>query len=171
MSHDKPMRAETRGRKPTTGRFESRGELCRAVWNLHLNTPCSQIDIAVRCRISHPTVRSILNSGEGRPDLDQQLSGNHMKQIGAITINGAQHKLHQAFYDNRRPAILIDEGMFGKLTVNVVDQPLAPGCIHVKMWGGNEILREPALATGLFEDTGERVPCGHTYAEVWKFKG
>jgi hypothetical protein len=34
-------------------------------------------------------------------------------------------------------------------------------------------VREPALATGLFEDTGERVPAGpnsFVQAEVWRYK-
>lgn len=94
-----------------------------------------------------------------------------MKKIGTITIGGEQHQLHQAQYDNRRVAIVIDEGCYAKLTVNVHDQPLAPGHVHIKTWGENEQLREPALATGLFEDTGERVPCGWVEAEVWKFNG
>lgn len=93
-----------------------------------------------------------------------------MKKIGTITIAGRVHQLHQAFYANGRAAIVIDEGMWGKLTVNVVDQPLAPGHIHVKTWFENEQLRAPALAAGLFEDTGERVPCGMAQAEVWKYK-
>jgi hypothetical protein len=94
-----------------------------------------------------------------------------MKKIGTVTLAGQQHTLHQAFYENKRMAILIDEGMFCKVTVNIPDQPLPPGHLHVKMWFENEWLRAPLLATGLFEDTGERVPCGHTHAELWKYLG
>lgn len=94
-----------------------------------------------------------------------------MKQIGTIVINGQAYPLHKARYENHRTAIVIDEGRYAKLTVNVLGQPLAPGHIHVKTWEENAHLREPALATGLFEDTGERVPCGWTEAEVWKLKG
>lgn len=96
-----------------------------------------------------------------------------MKQIGTITIDGQVHQLHQAFYGGGRLAILIDEGRWGKLTVNVPSQPLAPGCIHVKTWEENGRVREPALATGLFEDTGERVlagPDSFVQAEVWRYK-
>lgn len=94
-----------------------------------------------------------------------------MKQIGTITIEGRAYPLHQARYENNRVAIVIDEGRYAKLTVNVLGQPLAPGHLHVKTWEENAHLRAPALATGLFEDTGERVPCGWTEAEVWKYNG
>lgn len=94
-----------------------------------------------------------------------------MKRIGSINISGQVYPLHQAQYDNGRVAIVIDEGRYAKLTVNVHDQPLASGHLHIKTWGENEHLRESALATGLFEDTGERAPCGWVQAEVWKFKG
>jgi hypothetical protein len=96
-----------------------------------------------------------------------------VKKIGTIIINGQAHQLHEAHYRGGRIAIVVDEGRWGKLTVNVPDQPLAPGCIHVKTWGENERLRAPALATGLFEDTGERVPAApgsFVMAEVWKYR-
>jgi len=94
-----------------------------------------------------------------------------MKKVGTITIGAQVRDLHEGYYDNGRVAIVIDGGRFAKLTINVHDQPLAPGHVHVKMWEENEVLREPALATGLFEDTGERVPCGFARAEVWRYKG
>jgi hypothetical protein len=96
-----------------------------------------------------------------------------MRHIGTITIEGHLHQLHEAHYHGGRVAIVVDGGRWGKLTVNVSDQPLAPGCIHVKTWEENERLREPALATGLFEDTGERVPAApgsFVLAEVWKYR-
>lgn len=94
-----------------------------------------------------------------------------MKKIGTITIDGQVHQLQEARYGNDRVAIVIDEGRWGKLTVNVHAEKLAPGHIHVKTWEENERVRAPALATGLFEDTGERVQCGFAQAKVWKYKG
>lgn len=92
-----------------------------------------------------------------------------MKKIGTITIDGQVHQLQEARYGNNRVAILIDEGRFAKLTTNVAGRAPAPGHIHVKAWEENERLRAPSLATGLFEDTGQRVPCGFAEAEVWKY--
>jgi hypothetical protein len=40
----------------------------------------------------------------------------------------------------------------------------------VKTWSENEVLVAPMLATGLFEDTGRRVPSGHVVAPVWRIK-
>jgi hypothetical protein len=40
----------------------------------------------------------------------------------------------------------------------------------VKTWSENEALVAPMLATGLFEDTGRRVPSGHVVAPVWRIK-
>lgn len=94
-----------------------------------------------------------------------------MKRIGTITIGDKAYSLDEGQYHNGRIALAIDEGMWGKLTVNVMEAPPPPpGCIHVKMWEENERLRAPAMATGLFENTGERVPCGFVQAEVWKYR-
>ena len=40
----------------------------------------------------------------------------------------------------------------------------------VKTWSENEVLVAPMLATGLFEDTGRRVPSGYVVAPVWRIK-
>jgi hypothetical protein len=163
----------SRGRRPTTGRFDTRAELCGWVWSQYQNTPANISDIARQCRVSAAVVAKILDAGEGRPDPQATIfeEENHMKQVGNIIVGGQTHQLHEARYDNRRVAIVINEGRFGKLTVNLPDNPLAPGLIFVKTWGENEQLRQPALATGLFEDTGERVAVGFTQAEVWRYKG
>ena len=92
-----------------------------------------------------------------------------MKKIGSMSVDGRTVSIEQAFYENGRVAIVFEHGTFGKLTVNLPDDELAEGCIHVKTWFENEKLRAPALATGLFTDTGERVATGHCTAEVWKF--
>lgn len=53
-----------RGRKPTTGRFETREELVAEVWNRYLNTEQSTPQIARFARISNGTVRTILNKSK-----------------------------------------------------------------------------------------------------------
>lgn len=45
---------------------------------------------------------------------------------------------------------------------------LAEDEVHMKFYSENEGLREPLLATGLFEDTGRRVPAGFAELEVWR---
>lgn len=93
-----------------------------------------------------------------------------MKNIGTITIAGQAHQLQEAYYPNGLTAIVIDEGRWGKLTVNVVDvPPPPPGHVYVKTWEENARVRAPALATGLFRDTGARVPCGFAMAELWSY--
>ena len=38
----------------------------------------------------------------------------------------------------------------------------------VKTWSENEALVAPMLSTGLFEDTGKRVPSGYGVSPVWR---
>ena len=40
----------------------------------------------------------------------------------------------------------------------------------VKTWSENEVFVSPMLSTGLFEDTGKRVPSGYVVAPVWRIK-
>ena len=40
----------------------------------------------------------------------------------------------------------------------------------VKTWSENEALVAPMLSTGLFEDTGKRVPSGYVVSPVWRIK-
>ena len=56
------------------------------------------------------------------------------------------------------------------LTLNLPDEHLEPGEFFVKTWGENEEIAKECLASGLFEDTGKRVPTGWVNAEVWTFK-
>lgn len=51
----------TRGRKKSTGRFDTRDEFEAHVWAMWLETPCSQTDIAVQQRVSQPTISAILS--------------------------------------------------------------------------------------------------------------
>ena len=40
----------------------------------------------------------------------------------------------------------------------------------VKTWSENEVFVAPMLSTGLFEDTGKRVPSGYVVSPVWRIK-
>ena len=50
-----------KGRKKTTGRFETRAELESEVWDRYLNTPSTAADIARFVRVSETTVHNILH--------------------------------------------------------------------------------------------------------------
>ncbi|MNR71455.1 hypothetical protein D3C71_20810 [compost metagenome] len=66
-------------------------------------------------------------------------------------------------------AIETEEGEpCGCLSVNVPDVVLEPGEFIAKTWAENEPLREPALATGLFQDTGKRIEVGFCEGEIWR---
>jgi hypothetical protein len=103
-----------------------------------------------------------------------------MKTIGTIQAYGQTLELKQGTYRGRNGAIAIsltgtDEDGFpapyGALTVSIPGVQLAKDEILVKTWGENEEFRTPALTSGLFQDTGRRVPTGFVAAEVWKLTG
>ena len=58
----------------------------------------------------------------------------------------------------------------GKLTVNLLSANLAEDEFAVKTWSDGEKLSKAAFTTGLFVDTGKRIPTGFVEAQVWKFK-
>lgn len=60
------------------------------------------------------------------------------------------------------------EEPWATLTVNIPNATIEEDEILVKAWSENEKVAEVALQTGLFEDTGKRVPTGYEYAQVWK---
>lgn len=75
------------------------------------------------------------------------------------------------YYDNGRLAItyISAGGPFAKLTVNIPEVDLADDEILVKTWSENKNISEVALKSGLFTDTGRRIPCGFCEAQIWKF--
>ena len=59
---------------------------------------------------------------------------------------------------------------FGTVTVNEPGADLGPGEVLVKTWTENVWVRQLLeLLPGHFRDTGRRVSCGHSRAEVWEF--
>jgi hypothetical protein len=82
-------------------------------------------------------------------------------------------------YDNGRMAVELFDGdglPYATLSVNLPDAPeLGPNEFYAKTWSENAPLRQPALDSGLFEDTGRRWPLsyvrtGFVEAEVWRLK-
>ena len=80
----------------------------------------------------------------------------------------------ERYSDNGRLALRLVEHKsrepFGSASVNIPNAQLAEGELLVKTWSENESIRKPLLDTGLFEDTGCRVPAGFCEAEVWTLK-
>lgn len=89
-----------------------------------------------------------------------------------FTAYGEELEMRETCYANKRIAIKLqstkDGAPWGVLTVNVPDVHLDDGEILVKTWSENKPFRAPALATGLFQDTGKRVPAGYAQAEIWR---
>lgn len=95
-----------------------------------------------------------------------------MKTIGTIEAYGETLRLQLDKYcaDNTTAIWLVDvDGEpFGSLTVGIPGTALAEDEILAKTWGENMEFRSPALASGLFTDTGRRVTTGYAIAEVWR---
>lgn len=79
------------------------------------------------------------------------------------------------YQNNGRPAIQLVESdppyePVATLSVNIVEEPLIDGHIHIKSWSENEEVANHFRDSEWFEDTGVRVICGFCQAEVWKLK-
>jgi hypothetical protein len=76
------------------------------------------------------------------------------------------------YIDNDTPAItLYYRGEpWLDLTTNIegASSILKQGECLVKTWSENEPYIQPLLESGLFEDTGRRVPCGFAQAHIWR---
>lgn len=59
---------------------------------------------------------------------------------------------------------------WGTLSKILPGVKLAPGEVLIKTYSENEPFRQPLLDSGLFEDTGRRVPSGFINLEVWRRK-
>lgn len=73
-------------------------------------------------------------------------------------------------YQNGQPKVqLWDDGPAGTLSVaSVQSVDLAPGEFLAKVWSENEEIAACALKSGLFIDTGRRIPMGFVEAQVWR---
>ena len=91
-----------------------------------------------------------------------------------ITIRGRSYAASYGEYEQGRMAITYNDPgtgqRFSVLTVNLPSAHLAEGEFAVKTWSENAATVKAALETGLFVDTGKRIPTGFVEASVWKFK-
>jgi hypothetical protein len=101
-----------------------------------------------------------------------------MTKIGEVIIDGKRlHVMRGTYGGADGPTAIVLTDKFGQqyavVSVNLIDDTpaLLPDQFYAKTWSENEALREPLLACGLFEDTGERANAGHTEAELWQLKG
>jgi hypothetical protein len=89
-------------------------------------------------------------------------------------FDGRETHVKLGQYPNKRLAIFLTDrsGMAtGVLTCNLPGERLGDGEFFVKTWSENEELAKTAMNSGLFVDTGRRVPTGFVEAQVWKLKG
>jgi hypothetical protein len=76
-------------------------------------------------------------------------------------------------YANKRLAIKVESlrgSPIGILTVNLPYEYLQEGEFLVKTWSENVELSKASFDTGLFIDTGKRIPTGFVEAQIWKLK-
>ncbi len=95
--------------------------------------------------------------------------------LGDITVGDEVIHMLRYRYGEGNLAICLeteDGEPDGVLTINLDDSVALEraGEFAVKTWGENECRRAPALASGVFEDTGKRIRAGYCQAEVWRFK-
>jgi hypothetical protein len=91
----------------------------------------------------------------------------------SIIVRGQIYDAEYGFSGHNRMAIRYrtETGEVGcVLTVNLPGANLADGEFCIKDWSENERAAKAAMATGIFEDTGKRIPTGFVEAKVWKFK-
>jgi hypothetical protein len=93
--------------------------------------------------------------------------------IGIIKLyDNAIFSLALTQYEDGTPAIVVLEGddLYAKLSVNIPEQKLEENEFCIKTWSENEELARIVMESGLFEDTGNRVTCGFTEAQIWRLK-
>jgi hypothetical protein len=80
--------------------------------------------------------------------------------------------LEIGYYSDGKPRIRVveeDGSPYGVLTINIPEVDLEEDEILVKTWSENTPMADTILhSTGLFKDTGKRVPSGMVDAEIWK---
>jgi hypothetical protein len=103
--------------------------------------------------------------------------------IGSFHVRpGMKVNVHLGRYGNGRLAVQLlaaEDGQDGDimegetwavLSVNLTHEPdPGPRAFYAKTWSENEPLREPALASSLFVDTGQRSRSDFIEAELWQF--
>ncbi len=91
-------------------------------------------------------------------------------ELGAITHEGVPLRIAAATFPNGRVALFLTKYLATerRWSINVPSFELARNETLVKTYDENAPLRPVMLATGLFEDTGERVAVGFVTLELWR---
>lgn len=89
--------------------------------------------------------------------------------IGSIEVAGTTLTVLRSVFANGRVAIFLEHqgAMYARLCVNVPSVAIEADQMLVKTYDENAELRAPLLASGLFVDTGRRVPINFVELEVW----
>lgn len=97
-----------------------------------------------------------------------------MDIIGHIQTNyGLATVLKSTYHHGGATAVVLEcenGEPLATLSVNVEGAKLGEGEFIAKTWSENEEIAKAALDSGLFEDTGRRVPTGWVEAQVWRLK-
>jgi hypothetical protein len=97
------------------------------------------------------------------------------KRIGSVLTPFGMASVMQGHYLSADGPMAIwldseeDGSRIAVLSINLSADP-GPGRFFAKTYSENEPLRDPLLACGLFEDTGESVRTGFAVAEVWALR-
>lgn len=112
---------------------------------------------------------------EQRVQFMMEMSKKFRGKVMEIDLYGEKIKaeLRPSVYEKRKRLALTFRNSFsgepmGHLTVNLPDHELGDREVFIKNWSENEPLAKAALASGLFRDTGRRVPSGHVMVPVWE---
>jgi hypothetical protein len=92
--------------------------------------------------------------------------------LGSIECDGRRMTIMRSEFPNGRMAVYLAVGgrIYTRLAVNVPSVDIPDDMFFAKTSDENADLREPLLATGLFEDTGARAQVGFIEFEVWKLR-
>lgn len=96
--------------------------------------------------------------------------------IGAVFTPYGYADIVKTKYRDGNLAILLiaqeDQEPIAVLSINLPKKASMLGAdeVFVKAWSENEQIAPLVLLTGLFEDTGKRVPTGFVEAQVWRVK-
>lgn len=94
-----------------------------------------------------------------------------MDIIGKLKFNDEELQIRTTEYSDGRLAVVLRDSTglpYATISENIPELELQPEEFFAKMRAENEDLREPLLATGIFEDTGRRVTNGFADSEVWR---
>lgn len=97
---------------------------------------------------------------------------NDEKTLGRFRVGGetvTAKLLHYCNGGGLAVELQCEDGeRFAVLSVNIPGNTLPRNHFWAKTWSENEAIRQPALDSGLFVDTGERTETGFAAAELWR---